>query len=168
MTLFVVLAGAGGCGNDSAPAGAAERFTQSGVSMEPGIKPGQVISARRVADYTPRRGDVVLFHPPKDWTATGAPMLKRVLAAGGETVACCTTQGKVTVDGAPLDEPYVVEDGPLDAQPDPRSCVSRRFGPLAVAEGSVFVAGDNRAASNDSRCLGAIPVSSVFAIVAGP
>jgi signal peptidase I len=169
MILTVVLAGVAGCGgNESAPAGATEQFTQGGGSMEPGIKPGQVISARRVTNYTPKRGDVVLFHPPTDWTTTSAPMLKRVLATGGETVACCTTAGKVTVDGTPLDEPYVGEDGPLDVQPNPHSCVSRRFGPLAVPEGSIFVAGDNRAASNDSRCLGPIPVSSVFAVVAGP
>jgi signal peptidase I len=166
MILVVVLAGATGCGgNDNASEGATEQFTQGGGSMEPGIKPGQVISARRVTDYTPRRGDVVLFHPPKDWSTTGSPMLKRVLAAGGETVACCSTDGKVTADGVPLDEAYVVENGPLDEQPNPRSCLSRRFGPLAVPKGSIFVAGDNRAASNDSRCLGPVPVTSVFAVV---
>jgi signal peptidase I len=169
MMLIVVLAGAAGCGGGgNAPAAATEQFTQAGGSMEPGIKPGQVISARRVTDYTPKRGDVVLFHPPKDWTTTGSPMLKRVLATGGETVGCCTPAGKVTVDGAALDEPYVAQDGPLDAQPDPRSCVSRRFGPLAVPEGSIFVTGDNRGASNDSRCLGPVPASSVFAVVTGP
>lgn len=168
MILVVVFAGVSGCGgNGSASEGATEQFTQGGVSMEPGIKPGQVVSARRVAEYTPRRGDVVLFHPPKDWTTTGAPMLKRVLAVGGETVACCTVAGKATVDGVPLDEPYVVEDGPLDVQPNPRSCESRRFGPVAVPAGSIFVAGDNRAASNDSRCLGPVPVASVFATVTG-
>jgi signal peptidase I len=166
MTLVVVLAVAAGCGDDTAPAGATEQFTQGGGSMEPGITPGQVVSAKRVTDYVPRRGDVVLFHPSKEWAATDAPMLKRVLAVGGETVACCTAAGKVTVNGAPLDEPYVAEDGPLDEQPNPRSCLPRRFGPLTVPEGSVFVAGDNRMASNDSRCLGPIPASSVFAIVA--
>jgi signal peptidase I len=168
IALVVVLAGAAGCGGDeSAPAAATEQFKQGGGSMEPGIKPGQVVTARRVTDYTPKRGDVVLFHPPSDWSVTGSPMLKRVLAAGGATVACCTTAGQVTVDGAALDEPYVAEDGPLDEQPNPRSCVSRRFGPVAVPEGSIFVAGDHRAASNDSRCLGPVPVSSVFAVVAG-
>jgi signal peptidase I len=168
MMMVVVLAGAAGCGGDgSAPAGATERFTQGGGSMEPGIKPGQVIAARRVANYTPKRGDVVLFHPSKDWSAKDSPMLKRVLAVGGETIACCTTAGRVTVNGAPLDEPYLGEDGPLDAQPSPGSCGSRRFGPVAVPKDDVFVAGDNRAASNDSRCLGPIPASSVFAVVTG-
>lgn len=161
----VAVAAAGCGGKESAPAAAIERFTQGGGSMEPGIKPGQVVAARRVKDYKPKRGDVVLFHPPANWTVTTSPMLKRVLATGGETVACCT-DGKVTVDGAALDEPYVEDDSPLDEPPNPGSCLARRFGPVAVPEGSVFVAGDNRLASNDSRCLGPIPASSVFAVVA--
>ncbi len=168
MILVVVLAAASGCGgDDGAPQGATEQFTQGGGSMEPGIRPGQVVSARRVTGYTPKRGDVVLFNPPEAWSAKGSPMLKRVVAVGGETVACCTTAGKVTVNGAPLEEPYVVQDAPLDEPPNPRSCLSRRFGPLAVPEGSVFLAGDNRVASNDSRCLGPIPAAAVFAVVAG-
>ncbi|MEU7873731.1 signal peptidase I [Dactylosporangium sp. NPDC049140] len=168
MIVAVALAAVAGCGGDkSAPAAATEQFTQGGGSMEPGIKPGQVITARRVADYTPKRGDVVLFHPPADWSAKDTPMLKRVLAVGGEVVACCTPAGKVTVNGAALDETYLGEDGPLDAQPDPRSCLARRFGPVAVPQGSVFLAGDHRVASNDSRCLGPIPASAVFAVVAG-
>jgi len=166
---LVVLAGAGGCGgDDKAQAGATEQFTQGGGSMEPGIKPGQVISARTVTGYASKRGDIVLFHPPAEWSATGKPMMKRVVATGGQTIACCNTGGKVTVDGAVLDEPYVVQDGPLEAPPNDRSCLSRRFGPLAVPEGSVFLAGDNRAASNDSRCLGPVPASAVFAVVTGP
>ncbi|MFI5914229.1 signal peptidase I [Dactylosporangium sp. NPDC051541] len=174
MALALVLASATGCssggsgndsGNSSAPAETTEQFTQGGRSMEPGIKPGQVISARHVTNYTAKRGDVVLFHPPKDWTATGSPMLKRVLAVAGETIACCNTAGKITVDGVPLDEPYVATDGPLDAQPDPHTCGPRRFGPVKVPESSIFVVGDNRTASNDSRCVGSIPASAVFAVV---
>jgi signal peptidase I len=169
MAVVVVLAFAAGCGgNESSTSSATEQFTQGGVSMEPGIKPGQVITARRVADYSAKRGDVVLFHPPKNWTATDGTMLKRVVAVSGETVTCCTADGKVTVDDAPLDEPYVTQDGPLDAEASPGDCMARRFAPLAVPEGSVFVVGDNRVASNDSRCLGPIPVSSVFAVVTNP
>ncbi|WP_433058102.1 signal peptidase I [Dactylosporangium sp. CS-033363] len=162
MALIVVLAGVSACGGGEA---GTEQFTQGGGSMEPGIKPGQVISARQVTGYEPKHGDVVLFHPPAEWSAKGSPMLKRVLAVGGEVVACCTVEGKVTVNGVPLDEPYLGEDGPLDVEPNPRSCGSRRFGPLKVPEGSVFLAGDHRAASNDSRCLGAVPASAVFAVV---
>jgi hypothetical protein len=54
-----------------------------------------------------------------------------------------------------------------DAPPNPQACLSRRFGPVAMARDAVFLMGDNRAASNDSRCAGPVPVSSVFAIMTG-
>jgi len=168
MLIIVALAGAAGCGDDEpAPTGGTEQFTQGGGSMEPGIKPGQVVTARRVTNYTPKRGDIVLFHPPAEWSARTAPMLKRILAVGGETIACCDQRGRVTVNADPLDERYVTQDADLDALPGPGSCLARRFGPLAVPRDSVFLAGDNRAASNDSRCLGPVPAASVFAVVQG-
>ncbi|MDG6106274.1 signal peptidase I [Dactylosporangium aurantiacum] len=163
----VVVAGAAGCG--AAAEEETERFTQGGVSMEPAVKAGQVITVRKVGrGYSPRRGDVVLFRDagPR-WVATSSPLLKRVVAVGGETVACCDAAGKVTVNGAPLDEPYVTQDAPLDVPPNPQSCESRRFGPVAVPADAVFVLGDNRARSNDSRCAGPVPTASVFAVMTG-
>lgn len=163
MLVVAVLAGAGGCGGDAAE-GRAERFTQGGGSMEPTVKAGQVITARRVEhQYQPRRGDIVLYHPGGD--RPDARFLKRVIAVGGETVACCDQAGQVTVDGKPLAEPYVANDSPLDLPPNPSSCLPRRFGPVAVAKGALFVMGDNRIASNDSRCTGTIPATSVFAVM---
>jgi signal peptidase I len=169
LALFAVavsVAGAGGCGAPTTVA-ETERFTQGGGSMEPTVRPGQVITTRAVGSkYEPRHGDVVLFHPPGGrWGDRKASFLKRVVAVGGETVACCDSAGGVTVNGKPLAEPYVAHDAPLDAPPSPNSCLSRRFGPVAVATGTVFVMGDNRLASNDSRCLGPIPATSVFALM---
>jgi signal peptidase I len=161
-----IVAGAGGCGDASA-AGEADRFTQGGVSMEPTVKAGQVISTRAVEGrYTPKRGDIVLFHD-EGWYGDDPTkvLLKRVIAVGGETIACCDPAGKVTVDGTPLDEPYVAQDSPLDVSPSPQFCGPRRFGPVAVATGTVFVMGDNRANSNDSRCAGPIPATSIFAVM---
>jgi signal peptidase I len=170
LSLFVVVAvaGAGGCGGADAAAGT-DRFTQGGVSMEPAVKAGQVITVRKFGrEYSPQRGDIVLFHGGGgQWGDTETPFLKRVVAVGGETIACCDVTGKVTIDGTPLDEPYVTENAPLDEPPNPRSCASRRFDPVAVAAGTVFVMGDNRARSNDSRCAGPIPVTSVFAVMTG-
>ena len=116
MVLLVVMAVAG-CGDgDATETGATEQFTQGGVSMEPTVRAGQVITARTVTGtYEPRRGDVVLFRSPGGlWGDRKVPLLKRVVAVGGETIACCDTAGKVTVDGKPLDEPYVAEDASLD------------------------------------------------------
>jgi signal peptidase I len=166
LLVVAVVAGAGGCG-DATAAGGTDRFTQGGVSMEPTVRAGQVITVRAVGrEYRPRRGDIVLFHPGGGkWGDTTAPFLKRVIAVDGEAITCCDSAGKVTINGMPLDEPYVANDGPLDMPPSPHSCGSRRFGPVAVATGTVFVMGDNRAMSNDSRCAGPIPATSVFAVM---
>jgi signal peptidase I len=166
FAVAVVVAGVGGCGAATTVA-RAERFTQGGGSMEPTVKPGQVITTRAVGrKYKPRHGDVVLFHPPGGrWGDRKTSFLKRVIAVGGETIACCDSAGKVTINGKPLAEPYVAQDAPLDTPPSPYSCLPRRFGPVAVATGTVFVMGDNRAASNDSRCAGPIPETSVFAVM---
>ncbi|MEV4511002.1 signal peptidase I [Dactylosporangium sp. NPDC049525] len=170
LLVVALVAGSGGCGGATAEKAAGsgtEQFTQGGVSMEPAVKAGQVITARTVGRaYPPKRGDVVLFHGAEaHWVDTTAPLLKRVIAVGGETVACCDVAGKVTVNGAPLDEPYVADDAPLDVPPNPKSCESRRFGPVTVPGDAVFVMGDNRARSNDSRCAGPIPATSVFAVM---
>ena len=167
MVLLLVMAVAGCGGGAATGTGATEQFTQGGVSMEPTVRAGQVITARTVTGtYEPRRGDVVLFRSPGGFWGEGkVPLLKRVVAVGGEIIACCDTAGKVTVDGKPLDEPYVAEDASLDEPPNPNYCGPRRFTAVTVPADSVFVMGDSRAQSNDSRCAGPVPASSVFAIM---
>src|SRR5215470_9059381 len=70
--------------------------------------------------------------------------IKRVIAVGGQTVQCCDSQGRVLVDGRPLDEPYVYRDG----REDPGLA---RFGPIRVPDGRLWVMGDHRNQSADSR-----------------
>jgi signal peptidase I len=73
--------------------------------------------------------------------------IKRVIGEGGDTVACCD-HGRVTVNGEPIVEPYIYENSPLrDA-----GCTSREFGPVTVPEGRLWVMGDHRSMSSDSRC----------------
>jgi signal peptidase I len=166
LLVIATVAATSACGSEPDT----EQFTQGGVSMEPTVKSGQVITATTVeGEYEPHRGDVVLFHVDDEkWgTATGAPLLKRVVAVGGERVACCDPAGRLTVDGRPLDEPYVVKNSSPNEPATPQSCASRRFAEVAVAPGTLFVLGDNRAASVDSRCAGTIPASSVFAVMTG-
>ena len=117
----------------------------------------------------PEPGDIVVFEGPESWSpeveidepgnavssgllwlgrAIGvAPpseddFVKRVIATGGQTVQCCDAEGRVTVDGEPLEEPYVFENTPLE---------SRAFSPVTVPEGRLWVMGDHRSASADSR-----------------
>ncbi|ONH31229.1 signal peptidase I [Pseudofrankia asymbiotica] len=83
----------------------------------------------------------------------GAPsdkdFIKRVIGVGGDTVSCCDSDGRIMVNGKALDEPYVFEN---DFQP---------FAPVKVPDGRLWVMGDHRGASSDSRANGTIPTSAV-------
>ncbi|MGY1739807.1 MULTISPECIES: signal peptidase I [unclassified Blastococcus] len=117
----------------------------------------------------PEPGDIVVFEGPETWSpevevaepgnwfsggllwlgrAIGvAPpseddYVKRVIAVGGQTVECCDPEGNVVVDGQPLDEPYIYQNTPPE---------TRAFGPVTVPDGRLWVMGDHRSASADSR-----------------
>jgi len=111
-------------------------------SMEPGMTPGDRILVNRLAYrwWAPSRGDVVVFAFPKDTKRT---FVKRVIATEGETVELRDNQ--VFVNGNHIQEPYVK---PGDYPP---------FGPEIVPVGKVFLLGDNRRESEDSREWGLLP-----------
>ena len=79
--------------------------------------------------------------------------IKRVIAIGGDTVACCNTKGQVTVNGVGLDEPYVYRD--MGDEPN------KKFGPVKISKGNLWVMGDHRDNSEDSRVGGQVPQSKV-------
>lgn len=89
--------------------------------------------------YKPKQGDIVIFR--KDDYKSEA-LVKRVIATEGQTIDIDFDRGRVYVDGELLDEPYIAEltKNQLDFQ-----------GAQTVPEGCVFVMGDNRNASSDSR-----------------
>jgi signal peptidase I len=145
-----------------------KRYTMPTDAMRPLLTSGQTFTAKVVdaGSYRPTAGDVVVFHPPKSWGRGSGPSVARVVAVEGFVIACCDVEGRVTVDGVALDEPYLGENSSLNASPDSGQCISRRFGPVTVEADHVFVMGDSRGLSMDSRCLGALPTRLVIAVMA--
>ncbi len=113
----------------------------SGLSMEPHIDSGEYVLINTLAYRfgPPHRGDIVAFIHVADRPEL---YIKRVVGIAGDTIRI--DRGVVYVDGTRLDEPYVRYN-------DPRS-----FGEITVPPNSVYVLGDNRANSEDSRFFGPV------------
>lgn len=122
-------------------------------SMEQTIMTGDRVLAEKVSYRfrDPEPGDIVMFQDPE---IPGRLLLKRCIAVGGQTVDINDDDGLVYVDGAALSEPYT---GGLPTY----SLANGVSYPYTVPEGMMWMMGDNRTNSQDSRFFGAIPVSSV-------
>ena len=103
---------------------------------------------------TPERKDVIVFIFPKN---RKLDFIKRVIGLPGDVIEIHNKQ--VFVNGTPLDEPYVIHTDPniLPREISPRD----NFGPVRVPPGHLFVMGDNRDQSNDSRFWGFVPIRDV-------
>ncbi|MFF4601230.1 signal peptidase I [Streptomyces sp. NPDC001339] len=150
-----------------------QAFVIPSGSMEQTIKIGDRVLVDKLTPWfgsKPERGDVVVFKDPGNWlrgeqhrpaddggalqpvkdamaaigllpSADEQDLIKRVIAVGGDTVACCDKQGRVTVNGTPLTEPYVRPGNPPSLM---------KF-TVNVPTGRIFVMGDHRSNSADSR-----------------
>ncbi|WP_457205056.1 signal peptidase I [Nocardioides sp. P5_C9_2] len=118
------------------------------ASMDPTYAEGDVVLVSRhppeLDDLT--RGDLVVFRSPED----GARTIKRVVGLGGEVVV--VLDGVLYVDDEPVTEPYV----------DPDTVAGYYSATFSVPEGSVFVLGDNRGNSVDSRDYGPVAASDLL------
>jgi signal peptidase I len=98
--------------------------------------------------HPPERGDIIVFNPP---TVSNKPYIKRVIGLPGETVTI--QNGSVYIDGEKLVEPYI--DGSIT------ECNRSQCDPVTVPEGSIYVLGDNRRNSSDSRIFGTVKVDDI-------
>ena len=142
-------------------------------SMEPQLHIGDrvIVSKLSYELHDPHRGDIIVFPSPEDHSVDDSPLpirvirgifegvglakpqkeilIKRVIGLPGEVVAA--HDGHVFIDGRELIEPYL-----------PNGVLTEPFGPTKVPDGSLWVMGDNRGNSRDSRYIGAIKESDVI------
>jgi signal peptidase I len=118
-----------------------------GQSMEPNLYSDQRLIIEKVSYrlHPPTRGDIIVLRRA---SGTTEPLIKRVIALPGETVEILN--GQVLVNGQPINEPYL-QQSTLGNMP-----------PRLVPEEHVFVLGDNRRASNDSRAFGMVSFSDII------
>ncbi|MDQ1247817.1 MAG: signal peptidase [Actinomycetota bacterium] len=158
-----------------------QAFYVPSQSMENTLLPSDRILASKITTNLAgvKRGQVVVFRDPGGWlpqttplptspirsalefvgiipTNKGEDLVKRVIAVGGDRIACCDPQGRILLNGVPLVEPYMKPGVSTDQV---------QFDVVVPAD-SVFVMGDNRSESADSRYHldendGAVPVDNV-------
>jgi len=127
-------------------------FTIHQVSMRPTLEDGDRVLINRLSYHfrDPEPGDVVIFHSPR---VEGEDLVKRVVAVAGDRVT--VKDGKLWVNGVAQDEPYLLEQDFAGVYPQAGE-------EEVVSEGKVFVLGDNRNNSGDSRYFGPIDIESIM------
>lgn len=130
-------------------------------SMERTLEPGQYVLVDKLS---PRwdsygRGDIVVFNPPASWTEDSTPFIKRVIGLPGDTIEV-KNDGLVYVNGTALDEAgYTYRNDQGINEPTTASLDQQRW---VVPAGDLFVMGDHRQKSADSRVFGPISISNVI------
>jgi signal peptidase I len=123
------------------------RIRVESISMQPTLYEGNFVIVNKLAYRLgdPGRGDIIVFYYPPD--PTQEPYIKRVIGLPGDHIRI--DAGKVFVNGSPLVEPYT-------------AVMTNQGGEWNVPENALFVLGDNRNNSSDSRTWGTVPLENVI------
>jgi len=127
--------------------GEVARILVQSISMQPNLKEGDLVLVNRLVYHfsEPKRGEVIVFKNPVN--PEDVPYIKRIIGLPGDTVSI--EQGRVYIDGQLLSEPYL-------------QTTTLRGGEYTIMEGELFVMGDNRNNSSDSRAWGNVPVDLII------
>jgi len=119
---------------------------EAGPSMQPNLYVGYRVMTEKISYYLhdPHRGDIVIVERPKD----EGNLIKRVMGLPGETIE--VRGGHTFINGEPVEEPWVANFGGRDVPPTP------------VPEDHIFIIGDNRPNSRDSRQIGPVLIDDVI------
>ncbi|MEA2578363.1 MAG: signal peptidase, partial [Chloroflexota bacterium] len=131
----------------------AQPFQVKGDSMEHSFEPDDYVLVDKLSPHWDAysRGDVVVLHPPEGWATEKTPFIKRVIGVAGDTIQ--VKDGRVYVNGTALDESYLFADANGTRQP-----TTSDEAQWVVPANDIFVMGDHRQESADSRLFGPIPV----------
>ena len=132
------------------PVVTSQPYLEQSTSMQPTIAPGDQMLAVEGSSGI-RRGDIVVLRVPANVSGTDELFVKRVIGLPGDHVACCNAKGQVTVDGKALSENYLY----------PGDQPSRTRFSATVGKGEIWVMGDHRSISVDSRKWGQVPLRGV-------
>jgi signal peptidase I len=124
-------------------------YTDTSTSMQPAVQSGDRLPVTLGAGIN--RGDIAVLRIPSAGAGSDDLYVKRVIGLPGDHVACCDASGKVTVNGKALDETYLY----------PGDQPSRITFSVTLGPGKIWVMGDHRLISRDSREWGPIPQSDV-------
>ena len=130
-------------------------------SMERTLEPEQYVLVDKLTPRfdTYKRGDIVVFTPPEDWGDNGTPFIKRVIGEAGDTVQI-RDDGLVYINDTALDEPYLYSDEP--GGPPQATTAPLEQATWTIGENEVFLMGDHRSNSADSRTFGPVEIDQII------